>query len=210
MFRYSLPPPSVASTYPEMSEEPYDFAEVFQALFVPKQKPAPAAVPEDKMAFISTYPPLGQVSQMKDETFDVLALLEVPKFLAQEPWQLAPVAFRKWRRLGRDSSSSKWTRQGTICSTNAGRTALTPVLHCPLCPVRSSLNFTVKFRSAAEHEWRWIREEQDMGDGIVIMDGKPTLEMISENLSDLIHDLNPNVTWKSHMSQSPGTRLLVY
>ncbi len=46
-----------------------------------------------------------------------------------------------------------------------------------------------------------------MGDGTIIIDGKPALELTSDNLADLIRDLNPNVKWKAQMSQCPGTRL---
>jgi hypothetical protein len=69
------------------------------------------------------------------------------------------------------------------------------------------LNFTVKFRQGPDHEWLWIHKELGVEDGIVVVEKKPTAEGDSDDLPDLIQDLNPDLKWKSHASQSPATRL---
>ena len=188
-----------------MSEEPYNFADVFQSVFIPKQKPAPPPVPEDKMAFISTYPPLGQVTQLKGGVIEIVAVLEVPQFLENAPWQLA---------LWHSGEGGEWvetpltlSQHGNPSSLQLSNDKLSRLYFTTRLSIQSSLSFTLKFRQQSEHEWRWIRDEQHVGDGFIIIDGKPTLEVISDNLSDLIHDLNPNLKWKSLLSQCPGTRL---
>ncbi|KAH6650572.1 glycoside hydrolase superfamily [Chaetomium tenue] len=159
-------------------------------------------------AFIAAYPPLGQVTQLQngDVTFHVV--LEVPCELKTEPWQLA-----FWYLNG---DESEWAEAECIPSQPDAQPT---DLHQPAgtierlyftakIVVRSSLTFTIKFRQrTGAEEWRWVRDEQHSDDGVIVVNQKPTQEGDPEELPDLIPNLNPDLKWKSHMSQTPRTRL---
>jgi hypothetical protein len=159
-------------------------------------------------ASVATYPPLGQVTQLQGPDVAFHAVLEVPSELASEQWQLA-----LWYSNG---DGAEWAEAEF---TPTQRDARPTDLHEPIgmtarlyftakLTVHFSMTFTVKFRQrASDEEWRWVRNEQGSDDGIVVIDQKPTREDDREDLPDLIRDLNPDLKWKSHMSQSPGTRL---
>jgi hypothetical protein len=160
------------------------------------------------MACIATYPPLGQVTLLKDPTVAIHAVFEVPPELASEAWELC-----LWYSNGdgREWAATEFTpdtpdvRPTDFHKANRTRTRL---YFTAKLAVDSFLVFTVKYRQrAGEHEWCWVRNEQGSDDGIVVVEQKPTREGDPEDLPDLIQDLNPNLKWHSHMSQSPGTRL---
>jgi hypothetical protein len=159
-------------------------------------------------AVIATYPPLGQVTQLQDSNVVVHAVVEVPRGLAAGPWQLA-----LWHS---DGNGKNWTEteftpdslDNRPTALHAANESTARLYFTAKVTVHSSLTFTVKFRQGAgEDEWRWVRKEQDSDDGIVVIDQKPTADGDPEKLPDLIHGLNPDLKWKSHMSQAPGTRL---
>ncbi|KAK4144385.1 putative galactinol--sucrose galactosyltransferase 6 [Dichotomopilus funicola] len=159
------------------------------------------------MVFIATYPPLGQVTQLscRDVTFQ--AVLEVPTEDPQE-WQLA-----LWYSPG---NNSEWM-EVELVPVNSDTHPIK--LHDPVdkttrqvfsaqLSIPVSAAFTVKFRQQTKGEkWRWVRNEQGVDDGVVIIDQKPTDESDPEDLPDLIHRFNPDLKWESQLSQSPGTRL---
>ncbi|KAK4447603.1 raffinose synthase Sip1 [Podospora aff. communis PSN243] len=160
------------------------------------------------IASIATYPPLEQVSQLHGPEVTFTALLEVPAQLAAEPWELA-----LWHSSG-GGKAGEWVetkflrdekglREGELhgSSDDLERLYFTtdPV------PVRSTTSFTVKFRQGLDHDWRWIRDEQGIGDGVVIVEG--SADEKEEDLPDLIRGLNPDLGWRSHMSQCPNTQL---
>jgi len=188
--------------------EPSVEGAVFQAAFIPKQRIRPGAVSDDMLASIATYPPLEQVSQLAGPDVTFTALLEVPQHLAAESWELS-----LWHSSG---EGKEWTETPFALDEtieHAGE------LHEPSnalkrlyfttrpSPVQISVNFTVKFRQGPDHGWRWIRDEQELGDGIVLVQGPEVEENSAEKLPDLIHQLNPDLTWRSHMSQCPNTQL---
>lgn len=159
-------------------------------------------------AFIATYPPLGQVTQLQDGNVTFHVVLEVPSELKTEPWQLA-----LWYRNGDGSewieeecTPSQSDAQPTDLHQPAGTTER--LYFTTKLIVHSSLTFTVKFRERiGEGGWRWIRDEQHSDDGVVVINQKPTQDGDPEELPDLIQNLNPELKWKSHMSQAPRTRL---
>ncbi|KAH6853927.1 glycoside hydrolase superfamily [Chaetomium sp. MPI-CAGE-AT-0009] len=159
-------------------------------------------------AFISTYPPLGQVTQLEDGDVTFHAVLEIPSELKAEPWQLA-----FWYLNGDGSEwievegiPSQLDAQPTDLHEPVGSTAR--LYFTAKLAIHSSLNFTVKFRQRnRDEEWRWARDEQHSDDGVVVINLKPTHEGDPEELPDLIRNLNPDLKWKSHMSQAPRTRL---
>ncbi|KAK3300541.1 glycoside hydrolase superfamily [Chaetomium fimeti] len=159
-------------------------------------------------AFIAAYPPLGQVTQVQDGNVTFHAVLEIPFELRAEPWQLA-----LWYSNG---DESEWIEAECIPTQPDARPT---DLHEPVgttarlyfttkLVVHSSLTFTIKFRQQNhDKEWRWARDEQHSSDGVVVVNLKPTQDGDPESLPDLIRDLNPDLKWKSHMSQTPRTRL---
>ena len=158
-------------------------------------------------AFIATYPPIGQVTRLQDSNVTFHAVLDVPRELSTEPWQLS-----LWHSNG---DGQQWTEAEFLpCPPNLrpsdldGANETTARLYFTAdVPVESSLSFTVKFRQGQDHAWRWIRDELGLDDGVVVFDQGPASEAERDDLPDLIQDLNPNLKWKDHMSQSPGTRL---
>ena len=181
---------------------------VFQAVFIPKQRPAPAEVSAEMTVFIATYPPLGQISHTQSSDVVFTAVLEIPQNLAAEPWQIV-----LWHS-GNDGE--EWAEavfnpgehrvQSRILNENS---EVLRRLHftTSALPVDSSMSFTVKFRQGPNHPWRWIREEMGLGDGMIVSNSVPIEEGDSEDLPDLIQNLNPSLSWKSHPSQCPNTRL---
>lgn len=158
-------------------------------------------------ASIATYPPLGQVTQLREANVVFHAVLEVPYGSAANPWQVS-----LWHSGGHGGD---WVEAELVqdakgifelalneMDTDKARLHFTASLMVP-----SSLSFTVKFRKGPGHDWCWARDEQGLGDGVVIIDQRPTREDDPEDLPDLIDHLNTDLKWKSHMSQSPGTRL---
>ncbi|KAK1757368.1 raffinose synthase Sip1 [Echria macrotheca] len=190
--------------------EPVGAEAVFQADFIPKQRLAPQTVPNEMVAFIATYPPLGQISQVQNHDVDFTAVLEVPVGLREEPWQLS-----LWHS-NVDDGTDEWSESELVPSEQAvfsealqddNGSPARLYFRCTVSSIKSSLNFTVKFRQRSDHAWRWIRDEQGLKDGTVIINRPPIHEGDAEDLPDIISDLNPNLSWKSHMSQCPNTRL---
>lgn len=193
-----------------MASEEYDFGDVFQAVFIPKQKPPPDPVSPDMMASVSTYPPLGQVTQLKSGDLSFVAVLEVPESRGNDPWEVAlwhsgtsgQEQEQEWTEHGLAPSGQDQAPSAVQASNDTSRLYFAGKLS-----VQSLLNFTVKFRPGPDQPWRWIRDEMSMGDGsIVINDGLDENDAKTD-LPDLIQDLNPDLKWKSLMSQCPGTRL---
>lgn len=186
-----------------MSTNEYNFSDVFQAIYISKQKPAPAAVAEEMKVILQSYPPLGQVTTVENGDIALTAVLEVPCFRADEPWEVA---------VWHSSDDSEWTsvdlfpledvrapKSLQLVSESISRFYFVTALS-----FERSCRFTLKFRHGQNEEWRWIRDEQGLGDGTVIATPKTIL---SSDLADLIPDLNP--AWKVSpcLSQSPGTKV---
>lgn len=158
------------------------------------------------MVFLAIYPPLGQVTQLACQDVTFQAILEVPQNEASQQWQLAlwysPRDNSEWMEaeLVPVNSDTHLTQiHGPVDKTT--RLFFSAQLSIPV-----SAAFTVKFRIKGEN-WRWVRNEQGVDDGVIIIDQKPTDESDPEDLPDLIHGLNPDLKWESRLSQSPATRL---
>lgn len=187
-----------------MAPETYDFANDFKTLYIPKQKPEPAPVAENMKALIQSYPPLSQVTPVESsDGVSFTALLEIPKFRAEEGWELS-----LWHSI----DGADWT-DGVIPrikSTDAPQAlhiesdAVSRIYFATKLSFKKSLQFTIKFRPNVNDPWRWIRDEQGVEDGHIVLLPVPTE---SDDLADLIYGLDP--AWKvtSRMSQAPKTQL---
>lgn len=157
---------------------------------------------------LSTYPPLGQVTQTAFGEVVFHALLEVDQSRGAEPWQVS-----LWHTSDKDGQA--WT-ETLLSRSEDGNvpSALQPldeslvrIYFSALVPVQPSLYFTLKFREAPERDWQWVRDEQGHDDGVVVVNTKETPGNVSEKLGDIIKDLNPTFKVKSGSSQCPGTQL---
>lgn len=188
-----------------MSSESYDFGQVFQDVYVSKQKPAPQAVAESMKASLQSYPPLGQVTPISAEEVALTAILEIPKSRASE----VPLEVSAWHSV--DGAEWKDIALDPIHDYNAPNALLlTPesVSHHyfrSTVSFNQSLRFTLKFKYGSEEQWRWIRDEQGLDDGLIV---NTAAEKSSNDLSDLIPDLNLSEwTVSSRLSQAPRSAL---
>ncbi|KAL6837617.1 glycoside hydrolase family 36 protein [Trichoderma camerunense] len=187
-----------------MAPETYDFANDFKTLYIPKQKPEPAPVAENMKALIQSYPPLSQVTPVESsDDVSFTALLEIPNFRAEESWEIS-----LWHSIdGEDWTDGEIPR---IKSTEAPQAlhiesdAVSRIYFATKLSFKKSLQFTIKFRPNANDPWRWIRDEQGVEDGHIVLLPAPTE---SDDLNNLIYGLDP--AWKvtSRMSQAPKTQL---
>ncbi len=92
-----------------MSSEDLDPATIFH---VPKQKPPPDPVPAERRFLISSYPPVGQVTQTVTSEVLFHAVLEFDHSRASKPWQVAV-----WHTRG-DEAGHPWTQ--TLLAPTAG------------------------------------------------------------------------------------------
>ncbi|KAI2614882.1 glycoside hydrolase family 36 protein [Hypoxylon sp. NC1633] len=157
-------------------------------------------------AKISSYPPLGQVTQLKDKTFQFLALLEVEEDFADDSWEVA---------IWHSSADGNWTEK--LLSPVPGSDP--PPSHQVTNPsnailyfsasffISSPLTFTLKFRNSRNQPWRWLSEASGIADGIVLINPEKPLDGKRDDLSDIIRGLNPDLKVKVAASQTPGTQL---
>lgn len=168
---------------------------------VPKQR---KPVANDMGASVSVFPPLGQVTQVPKDKVQLTALLEVPNDQAHQPWELA-----LWHAAGDDN----WT-ETSMSSTDKVPSTLQPVddrisrfwFQCEVS-VQSLLNFTVKFRAGPDQEWRWLRNEQGMEDGTIIVKSGLTTAALPDDFSEILRGYDSDIKVHACRSQSPGTRL---
>ncbi|KAI1331331.1 glycoside hydrolase family 36 protein [Xylariaceae sp. FL0255] len=156
---------------------------------------------------LCSYPPLGQMTclQICDVLFSVA--LEVPSGSAGEHWEIA---------LWYCSDNAEWEETAIPAATSCNNpTSLQPTSsHSKLIffsthvRVSSSLSFTFKFRSTPTQHWRWAREELGLiEDGLILAEPIHTLLDLPDELSGVIHGLNPDLETRPVHSQTPGTRL---
>lgn len=169
---------------------------------VPKQKKPPAGL--DKMgAAISVWPPLGQVTQVQRGNVGFIALLEVPTDQAKQPWEVA-----LWHSAGGDWNETILSpAERTPSTLQTPNDSVVRTWFQGVVPVNSLINFTVKYRSGSEQEWRWIRDEHGVGDGTVVLSSNQTTEALSDDFNKILKGYDPSISVKPCQSQCPGTRL---
>lgn len=179
--------------------------EVFQAKYIPKQKAPPSSDHPSMKTYISTYPPLGQVTTIDQNTTVFTALLEVDKSREFDPWEVSlwHQGGKEWKEvpmeLIRDSTHPTYLQSQTQTPT---RLVFTTKL-----PTSLPTSFTVKFRSGSDQSWKWAKDHQGIQDGTVLLKTITSQDAISSNLGDYIQGLNPILKQKNYRSQSPGTTL---
>lgn len=184
-----------------------DGNEVFQAKYIPKQKGPPTSDHPSMKAYISTYPPLGQLTTIHNLTNHITALLEVDESRATEPWEVSLL----------HSNGDEWVEclMKQIEATGSLPTILQTVAPLGLhrlyfrTPIPSNLptKFTVKFRSNSNQSWKVVKDHQGTQEGTIVLKTITSQENISTSLSDYVENLNPALEIKNYPSQSPGTTL---
>ena len=195
-----------------MCDQDYDFVPEFRSTNIPRQKsPAtPELTVSTKMgpgvSSISSFPPLGQVTQLQSDTISFLVSIEVNEVNSKDAWEASvwhSTADAEWREtpLVRTLSASS---PSPLQHTSPSRSILYFHAELHASPI---LNFTLKFRNGPDHPWRWVRDENGMEDGLVLVTPEKFQGLLNANLSDVIVDLNPDLRVKSVMSQVPNTEL---
>jgi hypothetical protein len=215
LLHHSLPPPSIlllfsAFTMTETFISQADGNEVFQAQYIPKQKGPPASDHPSMKAYISTYPALGQVTQIDKGTAVFTALLEVDESRALDSWQISlwHSEGKKWQEVPMDPLRNVEAHPTVLQSTNASSgPALTRLYFTTPLAIHLPTNFTIKFRGGVDKPWKWVKDHQGTTDGIVMLKSVTSEDAISSDLGQYIEGLNPTLKSKNYRSQSPGTTL---
>ncbi|KAI1267597.1 glycoside hydrolase family 36 protein [Xylariaceae sp. FL1019] len=151
---------------------------------------------------LTTYPPLGQVTQPKSNEVLFSAILQVDDTFAENPWQLAlwhsgGASWKETLLSPIPASESPPFLQST--NQNGKLIHFSTTIH-----VASSLQFTFKFRSDSTQAWTWAGHGVDDGLILIPNDG---LSPSEDNLSDVIHNLNSDLSVRSIFTQTPRTKL---
>jgi hypothetical protein len=175
-----------------------------QALYAPKSKAsAKLRTATMKPVLLQTYPLLGQVLCTKDESVEIQAILKVPRAQGREEWDVS---------LWYSADKSEWS-ESRFHEVDAGlqpQSLQSPsestidIYFTTTVAFKSSVNFTVRFRSESHQAWTWVRDEYGFGDGVVVRSAPPSA---STEIPDLIKDLNTAWRTKERVCESPRTRL---
>jgi hypothetical protein len=179
--------------------------DVFQSVYIPKQTPRKAYGDGSMEAVIISYPPLGQVTLVNGTTTAFTVLLETDKSRILDGWEVSLWYSNgiEWREIPLKPVG------GTVADIPMATQTSNEVRYHHLyftatVDVVSPMSFTVKFRTAPNQPWRWVKDHQGTIDGTVLL--RPMIqESRTEDLHDLIKDLNPIVEAKKVLSQSPNT-----
>ncbi|KAI2472617.1 glycoside hydrolase family 36 protein [Annulohypoxylon bovei var. microspora] len=155
---------------------------------------------------ISSFPPLGQVTQLKDQDFQFTALLAVDNDLADDLWEVA---------VWHSSTDDDWTETllkpiptgHSLLSLQTVKESETLLYFSASFSVSSLMNFTLKFRNAHNQPWKWCREISDSTDGVVLVNPANPLITMDTSLSNIIHELNPELRVNTATSQTLNTQL---
>jgi len=181
---------------------------VFPTQSIREPKPPPSGNPSSMKVYLSTFPGLGQITYVAQNTTIFTALLEVDAGRADDPWQVSlwHAEGTEWQEspmvLSKDPETYPISLQSSNLSLNLRKLYFTTPLAIPL-----PTSFTIKFRNGSKQSWKWVKEHQGTPDGTVLSKSVTPQESISSHLGDYIEGLNPILQSKSHRSQSPGTAL---
>ncbi|RKK78385.1 hypothetical protein BFJ71_g16509 [Fusarium oxysporum] len=172
-----------------MSSDICDWDKLFPGVHIPKAKPAPPKVPDHLEVRLQSYPALGEVAVLKGGDVPFLAVLEIPKFRADESWEVNlcyTFHDRDWEYLPLSPVQSGKEPQ----TIHAKPPHLTRLYFDTSFSFSTSFRFSFLFRSGRNEAWRFIRDEQGLEDGHVII-GSTNPSNIDHFLGGIIPDLNP-------------------
>lgn len=157
---------------------------------------------------VQAWPPLGQVTQAPSNEghINLVALLQVPTPDAKHGWDVS---------LWYSVDDKDWQESSLIPITAHDQRLHPQALDCvdPSTTrlffgnefnFKRSLRFTLRYRHSPHADWIWVRDQLDVDDGMVVVQGTdPPLE----NLHDLIQGLDAAWEVSSSLCQTPKTQL---
>lgn len=179
--------------------------DVFQSLHIPRQTPRKANRDGNMEALVNSYPPLGQVTLVEGTTAAFVVLLETNRTRLSKAWEVS-----LWHSHGLEWRESPLKPVGESVVDismvyKASDEALSHRLYfTATIDVISPMSFTLRFRTAPDQPWRWVKDQQETIDGTILSKSK-IYKSRTEDLHDLIKNLNPVVEAKKVLSQSPDT-----
>jgi len=170
---------------------------VFQAVFIPKQQSAADAI----KPFLCTYPPLDQVTQLKDPKVNFTAVVELPAGAdtASTQYEVA-----LWHA---SYGGQEWTETTMAHGKEVLAHGKLRIFYTLTLEVSKSVTFTAKLRNSPSAAWIWAKDYQGSQDGLVIIDGPPIRGDDPASLRDLVHGLNAALQCVEVMSECPRTRV---
>ena len=165
------------------------------------------------LARICSWPALGQLTCVEDDSATLTVLLEVQQARASDPWEVSlwHSADSEWHETSlqplRDEASHP-TFLRVIDSQHGPH--LQSLYFTTSVPIKVPTSFTVKFRNHPAQSWKWAREHQNWDDGHVKVKTSSPLSAMSSQLGNYIENLNPELSVKNCRAQSPSTTLWVH
>jgi hypothetical protein len=178
--------------------------EAFQTVYIPKQTPRKAYNLEGMKAVITSYPPLGQVTLVEGTTTTFMILLETDKSRATNAWEASLWHSRGEEWQEQELKSVNKTADLPLVIQTSNETSTHHLYFTTTVEIVSPMSFTIKFRTAPDEPWRWVKDQQGVLDGTLLSRSKIPKSR-TEDLSDLIKGLNPIVKATKVLSQSPDT-----
>lgn len=184
----------------------YDFVPEFRASLATRQKETTMSATTSIDVRVASYPPLAQTTLSTQDAIRFVVILDVPQHLAANSWEVAI-----WHSEGVSNWEETRLSRATLDSNPTSLQAISSS-HVRLCyhtnfSFNNTVDFTIKFRNHPGQAWRWVKDEQGLGDGMVLHQAQSLSDIAQNGLQDVIVGLNPTLRVKSALSQSPGTQL---
>jgi len=179
--------------------------DIFQSVYIPKQTPRKVYGLESMKAIITSYPPLGQITFVEGTTTAFMILLETDQSRATNSWEVS-----LWHSNGIEWRESQLTLVKDAAADlpmviqTSNESTSHHLYFTATVDVVSPMSFTFKFRTAPDQPWKWVKDQQGTLDG-TILSKSVIYKSRTEDLHDLIKDLNPVVEAEKVLSQSPDT-----
>ena len=152
---------------------------------------------------VQSYPPLGQVTPVEDGHIQLRAVLEAADSQTNETWQVSAwhsLDGTEWSETRLEPSSLHSKPQCLQPRTDS----VSRLFYEASFSFHESLQFTIKYRHTSESDWTWAGPGHGLLDGTIVLQ-RP--DPLSEELEDLIENLNPEWEVTSCSSQTPRTLL---
>ncbi|KAL4810936.1 raffinose synthase or seed imbibition protein Sip1-domain-containing protein [Aspergillus unguis] len=153
---------------------------------------------------ITSYPPLGRVTSIKDTNIKFTVLLESDSQSESDAWEV-----QIWHNLGQD----EWTalpleKSPSDVPAMGGPTARAGtrlVYEGEISHLSGPGNFTIRYKCKETEDWQWVNKEQNIDDGELVF--------LSENadsagdFSRYFDRLSPDIIIEGRKSEAPGAEL---
>ena len=188
--------------------------EVFQAKYIPHQEPPKPEHLFENMsskALITSWPPLGQVTQVKSGKVDFTVYLSTDVAGLAESWEISIwYSDRGWKELPLLQAGVAKGNHLPIINQSEDRHPR--IIFVSSLDVTESFAFTIRFRTLSSPVWKWVKEHQGLPDAHVDVVSKSHEHAIKDieaidGWVELLGGLNPNYKTHPRKSQSPATSI---